>query len=91
MRILVIHRDMRIEEIDADESEWMGDLEWDAVRIDEAHDAYVHDHGLSEPGVVFADIGDNRHVPLPAYVTGFDGERMASATITADGLRRLIT
>lgn len=91
MRTLRINRDKTIDEIDADPDEWMDDHDWDAARLDDVrHDVWVHDEGLFEPGVVVATIGDRTNLPLPAWITGYDGDEMAAATLTVDELRGML-
>lgn len=91
MRVLRIDRDLTVTEIDQPMEDWMGDKDWDSARIDSAHEAWVEDDGLFQPGVVCVTLGEGKNIPLPAYVAGFAGERSVDATITVDQLRAMIT
>lgn len=91
MRTLRIDRDLSITEIDVPPSEWMGDNDWDAERVNDTHYAWVLDDGLFQPGLVVANIGNAKKMPLPAYVTGFKGEVKTDAMISVEELKTIIT
>ncbi len=91
MRVLKIGKDLTAVEIDIDEEDLMDDERiWDTTDLDSSHDIWFDDEGMSDPGVVYATIGDKK-VPLPAYVIGVAGERPVDATIGIDELMRLIS
>lgn len=60
--------------------------DWDCVRLENGHDAWVRDDALFQPGLALATFGERANVPLPAYVLGVDGERTVAATISLDDL-----
>lgn len=90
MRVLLVERDLTITELETDPAEWRGDDDWDAAKVDNAHYAWVKDDALFVPGVVVADIGEAKRMPLPAYVTGFEGERTIDARLSVDELRSIL-
>ncbi len=91
MRVLKIEKDLTAVEIDLDEEDLMDDERiWDTTDLDSSHDIWFDDEGMSDPGVVYATIGDKR-VPLPAYIIGNEGEKSVDATIGLDELLTLIS
>jgi hypothetical protein len=90
MRVLKIDETLDVTEMDVDQSEWMtDDAIWDAAMIRDDHAAWVSDTGLMDPDGTYALVSGQR-LPLPIHVTGVDGERTVSATMTVDRLRSLI-
>lgn len=90
MRVLKIDETLDVTEMDVDQSEWMTtDAIWDAAMIQDGHAAWVSDTGLMDAGGTYALVAGQR-LPLPIHVTGVDGERTVSATMTVDRLRSLI-
>lgn len=91
MRVLKIEKDLTAVEIDLDEEDLMDEnIIWDTTDLNASHDIWFNDEGMSDPGVVYAMIGDKK-VPLPAYVIGIAGEKSVDATIGLDELKELIS
>ena len=90
MRILRIDDDLTVAEMDVEKDDWMTkDVDWDMIRIDERHDAWVDDAGMLRVGAKYGVVAGQR-IPLPAFVAGVDGERTVGATIEVDALRAMI-
>lgn len=90
MRVLKIDETLDVIEMDVDQSEWMtDDVIWDAAMIQDGHAAWVSDKGLMEADGSYTLVSGQR-LPLPIHVTGVEGERTVSATMTVDRLRSLI-
>ncbi|WCP14064.1 hypothetical protein sphantq_02506 [Sphingobium sp. AntQ-1] len=76
-----------VKEVDADPDALLdGEVTWDCVSVDEQHDIWVDDFGLSNPDAYFADIGDRPNIPLPVYVFGAQGENTVAATLDLDAV-----
>lgn len=83
-----------VEEIDMPEDFDIADAagwDWDCVRLDGGHDAWVRDDALLQPQLSVATFGDCPNVPLPAYVMGVDGERTVTATMSLGQVEALVT
>lgn len=83
-----------VEEIDMPEdfiTAETADWDWDCVRLDNGHDAWVRDDALFQPSLSTATFGARPNVPLPAYVMGTDGERTVAATMTLDEVGALVS
>lgn len=65
--------------------------DWDCVRLDNGHDAWVRDDALFQPTLSVATFGDRPNVPLPAFIMGADGERTVGATMTVDEASALVS
>lgn len=76
-----------VKEVDADPDALLeGEVTWDCVSLDEQHDLWVDDFGLSNPDAYFADIGKRSNIPLPAYVFGGQGENTVAATLDLEAV-----
>lgn len=92
MRALRINKDRTVDEVQRTNSEWVGAEEsWEIVPLDGTHDIYVDDSALLGMDAVVVGIGGKDNIPLPAYVTGVEGESTVAATMTVDALLQLIT
>jgi hypothetical protein len=88
MKAYRINRDLTVDEIDEPVDRWMTrDVVWAMLGFDDVNDIYYDDEGLFAPGVVTASVGRHPRVPLPAYVTGSDGEDVAPPTIPVELVR----
>ncbi len=88
MKTYRINKDLTVDEIDVPVTEWMTrDVVWAMLSFDQINDIWYDDEGMFKTGVVTASIGRHGRIPLPAYVTGSDGEDFAEPTIPIDLVR----
>lgn len=82
-----IDEDLTVSVIDDSQEDWMTpDIVWASFQYDRDNHVFYDDEALSKPKVVMARIGPHPRVPLPAYVTGMDGEGRGDPTIPIEML-----
>jgi hypothetical protein len=89
MRTIRINADRTVEEIDAEAFDWLDqEVDWDCVTISPGVDIWTRDDGLETADTVAVIAG--HRLPLPAFVTGADGERTVASTLSLEQVQELI-
>ena len=82
-----IGEDLSVSVVSDRDGDWMTtDTVWASFQYDEHNHVFYDDEALWRPDVVMARIGPHPRVPLPAYVTGMEGEGRGDPTVPIEML-----